>query len=158
MGGARSIVVAGRKAMQICTLRARFQALLVGLALVGFAAGCSEDRGSAQQEAREAGQVVGEEARGLGDAAEQGAAAKAARDAEATARQAAAQLAAEGAAAAAEQDADAVGDSLRKNIDETRSAAEEAYEEDREEGEGRLEAAGDAYNAVLDVPRDKEPQ
>lgn len=32
---------------------------------------------------------------------------------------------------------------------------EETYEEDRKKGEGRVEAAGDAYEAVLEVPKER---
>jgi hypothetical protein len=32
---------------------------------------------------------------------------------------------------------------------------EETYEQKRKQGEGRIEASGDAYDAVLEVPKER---
>jgi len=42
------------------------------------------------------------------------------------------------------------GDTLEQNLEQSKKTMEETYEAAREEGEGAVEAAGDAYNAVLE--------
>lgn len=43
-----------------------------------------------------------------------------------------------------------LADKAAANIENANELMEETYEKSREEGEGRVEAAGDAYNALLD--------
>ena len=44
---------------------------------------------------------------------------------------------------------------LEKNVETSNEIMEKTYEEKRAEGEGRIEAAGDSYNAVIDEGRKK---
>ena len=43
-----------------------------------------------------------------------------------------------------------MADEAAANIENANELMEETYKKSREEGEGRVEAAGDAYNALLD--------
>jgi len=44
---------------------------------------------------------------------------------------------------------------LEKNVEASSEMMKKTYEEKRAEGEGRIEAAGDSYNAVIDEGRKK---
>jgi hypothetical protein len=47
-------------------------------------------------------------------------------------------------------------DSLRGNVGHSARVAGQTYQAGREEGAGRIEAAGDAYQAVLEIPKTKK--
>jgi hypothetical protein len=44
---------------------------------------------------------------------------------------------------------------LEKNVETSNEIMKKTFEEKRAEGEGRIEAAGDSYNAVIDEGRKK---
>jgi hypothetical protein len=44
---------------------------------------------------------------------------------------------------------------LRGNVEHSAQVAGETYRAEREQGVGRIEAAGDAYEAVLEIPKTK---
>lgn len=45
---------------------------------------------------------------------------------------------------------------LEENVGNAAETMEDTYAEKRAEGEGRVEAAGDAYNEVLEVPEEEK--
>lgn len=47
---------------------------------------------------------------------------------------------------------------LKENIEHSDELAKKTYESDRKQGEGRVEAAGNAYEAVLEAGRDKSEE
>ena len=49
----------------------------------------------------------------------------------------------------------AAAEEAEGNVEHSEELMEETYDKAREEGEGRVEAAGDAYNAVLEAGREK---
>ena len=49
----------------------------------------------------------------------------------------------------------AAAEEAEANVDHSEELMEETYDKDRAEGEGRVEAAGDAYEAVLEAGREK---
>ena len=109
--------------------------------------GCSqESREQARDEASTAAQ-------GLENAARDGAAAQAARDAEKAAHAAVAEVEAKG----AEGSAEAAARDLEGRVERSAEIAKQTYDDSREDGEGRVEAASDAYEAVLEAP-DQEAQ
>ena len=46
------------------------------------------------------------------------------------------------------------GQTAAGNVERSEKIMADSYDEKRKEGEGRVEAAGDAYNAVLDAGRE----
>jgi len=59
----------------------------------------------------------------------------------------------------AEEHMDAAGEKLEENVDRSNEILEETYDKARAEGEGAVEAAGDAYNAMLEEPeKEKEAE
>jgi hypothetical protein len=59
---------------------------------------------------------------------------------------------------AAEADARTTAETLEGNVERSAKIMQDTYDAEREAGEGRGEAAGDAYNAVLDEPLKKEEE
>lgn len=53
-------------------------------------------------------------------------------------------------------DVKGVAAELEANAERSGQVMKDTYEKDRAEGEGRIEAAGDAYNAVVDEGRERE--
>jgi hypothetical protein len=53
------------------------------------------------------------------------------------------------------KDAEEAAEALRDNPPEAAGVYEETYEQKRKQGEGRIEASGDAYDAVLEVPKER---
>ena len=47
---------------------------------------------------------------------------------------------------------------LEKNVEHSAHVAEDTYKAEREEGVGRVQAAGDAYEAVLEIPEKKDSE
>lgn len=45
---------------------------------------------------------------------------------------------------------------LTENVEESARVYDETYDDARSEGENAIEAGGDAYNAVLEIPEEKE--
>ena len=121
--------------------------LAIGLAALGVGLGCSEERGA-----------VHEEMDAAAEAAREGAAASAGEAALGLARDAAEAVDARGAVGAAEAGVDAAADETLRNLDTTTKAGEEAYDEARKRGEKRIEAAGEAYDAALEVPEEKQAE
>jgi len=122
------------------------------LVAVGLAVACSDDRaaqpgagGSDLPVATEKG--LEQEARQVEADVENDAVADAARKVDAAAQKAADDVDARGTMAAAEAEAK----QLEQNVKESAALMEETYDEKRKEGEGRVEAAGDSYNAVIDA-------
>ncbi len=130
--------------------RALGTSLVIVLTALAFGVACQGEspRESADAEAN----LVSEEVKELGDAARTGAAADAARAIGQAGRDTADQIRQGGALAAAESGVKDVAEKLEKNVENAAKVAEESYDSARKKGEGRLEAAGEAYNAVLDVP------
>jgi hypothetical protein len=118
------------------------------------AVGCGEQR--VERDAKRAENTVAKEAEELGSAAREGAAARTARDLEAAEGVAAEAIDQKGIAGAAGQAADDVADTARANVEESTRTAEETYDAARKSGEGVVDAAGDAENAVLAIPDEKE--
>ncbi|MDE0886643.1 MAG: hypothetical protein OSB70_14040 [Myxococcota bacterium] len=52
-------------------------------------------------------------------------------------------------------EAEATADELEDNVEHSEELLEDTYDEDRKEGEGTVEAAGNAYEAVLEAGREK---
>ena len=124
-----------------------FAACVSSLVLVGC--GQSESPSAA-------GTTVVEEANELGDAARNGAAARAVKAVDEWSDEAQAQINEKGLGKTLEAAAtDAVD-----RVEQSGEVFNEAYEKGRAEGEGRLEAASDGYNAVdrHHVPVDEKPQ
>jgi hypothetical protein len=59
---------------------------------------------------------------------------------------------------AAEADARAAAETLEGNVERSARIMHDTYDADREAGEGRVDAAGDAYDAVLDEPLEEEEE
>jgi hypothetical protein len=55
----------------------------------------------------------------------------------------------------AREEAEKVSEVVRENPKDAVEVYEDTYEEKRKKGEGRVDAAGDAYNAVLEVPKER---
>ena len=55
----------------------------------------------------------------------------------------------------ARKDVKHAAEGVRENAKDATEVYEETYKEDRKKGEGRVEAAGDAYEAVLEVPKER---
>jgi hypothetical protein len=125
---------------------------LVASTLIGV--GCSDQ--GAKQDARNAAKAVAEEAGELGAAAREGAAAQAGRDIEAAGRDAADAVDREGVVDAARNAAGSAADTARAKVEESARTEQEAYDAARKSGEGVVEAAGDAENAVLAIPDEKD--
>jgi uncharacterized protein HemX len=120
--------------------------IAVALALgLGLALGCSQETPENAERQAEAG------ARGLEDAAQKGAAAASAEAAEKAAKAAAAELEARGAEASAK----AAAEDLEARVERSAEIMEDSYDDSRAQGEGRIEAAGDAYDAVLEEPHEQ---
>ena len=120
--------------------------------LVGV--GCSDQ--GVKQDAQRAADAVAKEAEELGSAAREGGAAQAGRELEAAERAAAPDVDAKGLADAARDAADSAVDTARANVEESERTFQETYDAARKSGEGVVEAAGDAENAVLAIPDEKE--
>jgi len=56
-------------------------------------------------------------------------------------------------AAAVGRDVEGAAETVRDNLESTAKINKETYDAERKEGENRLEAAGDAYNAVEDAAK-----
>jgi hypothetical protein len=128
-----------------------------GLAVVAvtlFGVGCSDQ--GLKQDAQKAAKAVAEEAGELGAAAREGAAAQAGRDLEAAGRAATDAVDSEGIAGAARNAADSAAETARANVEESARTELETYHAARKSGEGVVEAAGDAENAVLAIPDEKD--
>jgi hypothetical protein len=52
-------------------------------------------------------------------------------------------------------EAEAAGEEVEENVEHSEKLMEETYESEREAGTGSVEAAGDAYEAVLEAGREK---
>jgi len=137
--------------------RAAWRSGLAVAGLVGvFAAGCGgSDEGSgdaltkaAQRAAKDASQAVQDMEADARDSA----AAQLGRGVEDAAKRAADDVATRGVEATAE----AAGRTLEGNVERSVEVGKETYEGDRDQGEGVVESAGDAYNAVLDETRKKD--
>ncbi|MDG2333460.1 MAG: hypothetical protein P8Q97_04475 [Myxococcota bacterium] len=53
------------------------------------------------------------------------------------------------------EEAEATADELEDNVEHSEELLEDTYDEKRKEGESVVEAAGDAYEAVLEAGREK---
>ena len=53
------------------------------------------------------------------------------------------------------EEVEETADELAENVEHSEELAKKTYEADRKQGEGRVEAAGNAYEAVLEAGRDK---
>jgi hypothetical protein len=53
-------------------------------------------------------------------------------------------------AGAAGKDVERAADTVRGNVENSADTMAETYDKEREKGEGRVEAAGDSYNKVLE--------
>lgn len=62
------------------------------------------------------------------------------------------------AACSQEQSAEAVAEDLADNVERSAEIEKDTYDEARERGEGAVQAAGEAYEAVLEVPDEEEQQ
>ena len=104
----------------------------------------------------DAGKVVADEAQDLGEAARTGGAAKAVEAVEQWSDDVQAKINEQGLGKTVE---DAANDAAAR-VEQSDEVFKEAYDKARAEGEGRLEAASDGYNAVdrHHVPIGDEPQ
>jgi membrane-bound ClpP family serine protease len=129
----------------------RFFVLILMLATSVFAIACGND--SAEKAVTgtvvETGKDLDQDARGLAAAAREGEAAKLAKDADASAREATKTMETPGGIEAA-------ADEVVENIERSQNSMDETYEQDRAAGESVAEAAGDAYEAVLEIPEEKK--
>lgn len=62
----------------------------------------------------------------------------------------------EGVAAEATDAVEKAAKGLEENIEKSNRVYEETYDEARERGEDAIDAAGDAYNAVLEIPEEEK--
>ena len=53
-----------------------------------------------------------------------------------------------------ESDLEEAGKTAVRNVERSQKIMADTYDEKRKQGEGRIEAAGDAYNEVLDAGRE----
>lgn len=53
-----------------------------------------------------------------------------------------------------ESDLEEAGKTAVRNVERSQKVMADTYDEKRKQGEGRVEAAGDAYNEVLDAGRE----
>lgn len=53
------------------------------------------------------------------------------------------------------KDADEAAKVVRDNPENAARVYDETYEKERQKGEGRIEASGDAYDSVLEVPKER---
>lgn len=58
----------------------------------------------------------------------------------------------------AERAVEAGAEKLSENVDDSAGVYDETYDAARERGEGAIAAGGDAYNAVLEIPEEKEEE
>ena len=54
-----------------------------------------------------------------------------------------------------DNEVEAAAEELEENVEHSEELLEKTYDEDRAEGEGRVEAAGNAYESVLEAGRKK---
>jgi len=101
-------------------------------------------------EARAGG--VRQKAEGLKSAAKSGALARAERSVEEVGRKAAHEVREHGLVGAIEEGAQV----LEENVQHSTIVAKDTYRAEREQGVGRIQAAGDAYEAVLEIPKKKK--
>ncbi len=52
-------------------------------------------------------------------------------------------------------EAEAAAEEVEENVENSEELMEETYDAEREDGTGRVQAAGDAYEAVLEAGREK---
>ena len=60
-----------------------------------------------------------------------------------------------GVAWAEDNEVEEAAEELEENVEHSEELLKKTYDEDRAEGEGRVEAAGNAYEAVLEAGREK---
>ena len=125
--------------------------LLLALALTVISAACGEQAERAVESVDEAADVVDWEARELVDAAKEGGAADTAKAVEAMRETVDALEKKRGGA-------EAVAEELSENVENSARVYEETYDAARERGEGAIEAGGEAYEAVLDIPEEKKKE
>jgi hypothetical protein len=53
------------------------------------------------------------------------------------------------------QEAEAVATGLGENVENSAKVMEEAYDDARKKGENAVNAAGEAYNEVLEIPQER---
>jgi len=132
----------------------RLTVMLLVLALAAFGAAC-RDEGPTERAVeavdnaeREAAGVLGDEARGVVDAAEEGAAPRTAKAVDRAAREAVDKVETPGGA-------EAVAEELSENFENSARVYDESYDAARKRGENAIEAGGEAYDDVLDIPEEE---
>jgi uncharacterized membrane-anchored protein YhcB (DUF1043 family) len=122
------------------------RALLIGCVMGVLAMSLTAACGEAQQEANEIADEASAQLNEAKERASEGASGKAAAAVDGAAGQAAEAVDTKGAVQAAEDAAR----QLEANVEQSLETEKETYEKKRAEGEGVVEAAGDAYEAVLE--------
>jgi hypothetical protein len=126
-------------------------AMVVVWATFGVACGERDTAETAGEAAEESAGDLRQMAEALAGAADEGAVARGVRAAGGVSREAAHEVEDHGVVGAVEEGADV----LRGNVEHSTQVAGQTYRDEREQGVGRIEAAGVAYEAVLEIPKTK---
>ena len=130
-------------------MRARWIGWAVAALVVSVSAGCGPEK--VEEKAKKAAAVVGEEARHLKEAAKTGAAARAAEKVKEKAHAVAEKAETEGVKGVTQEAAKTVA----THVKEAARTEKETYKEERAKGESPIEAAGEAYQEVLEKAKKK---